>query len=186
MGIMTPEELAEEERELEENKSVFPHFLVEEFRKGREERRIRAQTGKRVPYNPTKITDFLPLITNIWVISNKDYQERFWVRQELPMRGDSFDETTMTFEEDSEGILEEIDPPIEMTDKQRKMLTKLFHLVEDYCGEVDTPFKTHGRIDREIVPGEKWDKIRQYAKVVYEELSGDDLDAWEKHRANGE
>ena len=98
------------------------------------------------------------------------------------MRGDSFDETTMTFEEDSEGILEEINPPIEMTDKQRKMLTNLFHLVEDYSGEIATPFKTNGRVDRDIVPGEKWDNIRQYARLVYEELSGDDLGEWEKSR----
>jgi hypothetical protein len=167
---VTPEELIAEEKELQEDKKIYPPFLVEEFRKCREEIRIEEKTGKSIPFEPTKITDFTVLITNIWKISNRDYQERFWVRQELPMRGDTFSESTMTFEDTAEGIL---DPSIsiQMTKKQRAMLTQLFHLVEDYKNDRDTPCSRYGEKDEEIVNDPRWDKIRSYAKDIYEELT---------------
>ena len=162
-----------EEKQIEEDKKIYPPFLVEEFRKCREEIRIEEKTGKPIPFEPTKITDFTVLITNIWKISSKDYQERFWVRQELPMRGDTFSESTMTFEDAAEGIL---DPyvSIRMTKKQRAMLTQLFHLVEDYKNDRDTPCSRYGEKDEEIVNDPRWDKIRIYAKDVYEELIKED------------
>ncbi|QVL56457.1 MAG: hypothetical protein KFB95_04480 [Simkaniaceae bacterium] len=162
-----------EEKQIEEDKKIYPPFLVEEFRKCREEIRIEEKTGKPIPFEPTKITDFTILITNIWKISSKDYQERFWVRQELPMRGDTFSESTMTFEDAAEGIL---DPyvSIQMTKKQRAMLTQLFHLVEDYKNDRDTPCSRYGEKDEEIVNDPRWDKIRVYAKDVYEELVKED------------
>lgn len=166
---MTPEERIAEEKELQEDQTIYPPFLVEEFRKGREERRIEKKTGERAPQSFSKITDFLQLIRTTWVISNKDYQERFWVRRELPMRGDTFSESTMTFEDAAEGIL---DPyvSIQMTKKQRAMLTQLFHLVEDYKNDRDTPCSRYGEKDEEIVNDPRWDKIRNYAKEVYQEL----------------
>ncbi|QVL56456.1 MAG: hypothetical protein KFB95_04475 [Simkaniaceae bacterium] len=166
---MTPEELIAEEKELQEDRTIYPPFLVEEFRKGREEIRMEEKTGSSVAFEPTKITDFLQLIRTTWIISNKDYQERFWVRQELPMRGDTFSESTMTFEDTAEGIL---DPyvSIRMTKKQRAMLTQLFHLVEDYKNDRDTPCSRYGEKDEEIVNDPRWDKIRVYTKDVYQEL----------------
>ncbi|QVL56459.1 MAG: hypothetical protein KFB95_04490 [Simkaniaceae bacterium] len=157
----------------EEQEEIYPPFLVNEFKKNREERKNRPQFIKNdedLPPPPTKITDFLQLIRTTWVISNKDYQERFWVRQELPMRGDTFSESTMTFEDAAEGIL---DPyvSIGMTKKQRAMLTQLFHLVEDYKNDRDTPCSRYGEKDEEIVNDPRWDKIRNYAKEVYEELT---------------
>ena len=116
-------------------------------------------------------------------ISNKEFQERFWVRNELPdVILDYFDKTTEIFEEDAEAVLDTKDYSVEMTNKQRKMLSELLRLVEDYDGEVDTPFKTHGRVDAEIVYGKKWDKIRQYAKQVYEEITGESADLSEADR----
>ena len=159
-----------EEKQIEEDKKIYPPFLVEEFRKCRKEIRIEEKTGKSISFEPTNITDFTVLITNIWKISSKDYQERFWVRQELPMRGDTFSESTMTFEDAAEGIL---DPSIsiQVTKKQRAMLTQLFHLVEDYKNDRDTPCSRYGEKDKEIVNDPRWDKIRSYAKDVYEELT---------------
>ena len=156
----------------EEQEEIYPPFLVNEFKKNREERKNRPQFIKNdedLPPPPTKITDFLQLIRTTWVISNKDYQERFWVRQELPMRGDTFSESTMTFEDTAEGIL---DPyvSIRMTKKQRAMLTQLFHLVEDYKNDRDTPCSRYGEKDEEIVNDPRWDKIRVYTKDVYQEL----------------
>jgi len=160
----------------EEQEEIYPPFLVNEFKKNREERKNRPQFIKNdedLPPPPTKITDFLQLIRTTWVISNKDYQERFWVRQELPMRGDTFSESTMTFEDAAEGIL---DPyvSIQMTKKQRTMLTQLFHLVEDYKNDRDTPCSRYGEKDEEIVNDPRWNKIRNYAKDVYEELVKED------------
>jgi len=160
----------------EEQEEIYPPFLVNEFKKNREERKNRPQFIKNdedLPPPPTKITDFLQLIRTTWVISNKDYQERFWVRQELPMRGDTFSESTMTFEDAAEGIL---DPyvSIQMTKKQRTMLTQLFHLVEDYKNDRDTPCSRYGEKDEEIVNDPRWHKIRNYAKDVYEELVKED------------
>jgi hypothetical protein len=89
------------------------------------------------------------------------------------MRGDTFSESTMTFEDAAEGIL---DPyvSIQMTKKQRTMLTQLFHLVEDYKNDRDTPCSRYGEKDEEIVNDPRWNKIRNYAKDVYEELVKED------------
>jgi len=162
-----------EEKQIEEDQTIYPPFLVEEFKKCREEIRMEEKTGNSIPFEPTKITDFLQLIRTTWVISNKDYQERFWVRQELPMKGDTFSETTMTFEDTAEGILD-ADSFIRMTKKQRAMLTQLFHLVEDYKSALDTPRSRYGEKDEEIVNDPRWDKVRNFAKEVYDELTKED------------
>nr|VFK45104.1 MAG: hypothetical protein BECKSD772F_GA0070984_12094 [Candidatus Kentron sp. SD]VFK49686.1 MAG: hypothetical protein BECKSD772E_GA0070983_12144 [Candidatus Kentron sp. SD]VFK81177.1 MAG: hypothetical protein BECKSD772D_GA0070982_12451 [Candidatus Kentron sp. SD] len=179
---MTPEEIRSEEKEFQGDCEFYPPFLVEEFRKGREERRTREKTGKRIPYNPTKITDFLPLITNIWVISNKDYQVQYWGKQ--GQWGDNYMETMEEFLGDVEAVLDTSDYAVEMTLKQSEMLQKLYYMVEDFEDDPNTPDDPgYGVNDAELIKAPKWEKIRQYAKLVYEELSGDDLDAWEKSRA---
>ena len=181
---MTPEELIKEEKELEEDKSIYPPFLVEEFRKGRAEKRLEKKTGKRTPYNPKNITDFLQVIRTIWVISNKEYQKRFWVRQEPPMLyGDNYMETMETFLGDAEGVLDTSDYAVEMTPKQREMLEKFYNMMEDYEADPDSADDPgYGVNDAEIIEDPKFAKCREYAKLVYEELSGDDLDEWEAQR----
>ena len=172
MRIVTPEELIAEEKELQEDKKIYPPFLVEEFRKCREEIRIEEKTGKSIPFEPTKITDFTVLITNIWKISNRDYQERFWVRQELPMRGDNFMETTMTFNQHVRGVSEAKDLGlVKMDEKQYEMLMKLYNMIDEFEADPDTPPDPgYGENDKEIVADPRWDKIRNFAKEVYEEL----------------
>ncbi|QVL56454.1 MAG: hypothetical protein KFB95_04465 [Simkaniaceae bacterium] len=120
-----------------------------------------------------KITDFLQLIRTTWVISNEDYQERFWVRQELPMRGDNFMETTMTFNQDLEGVLEAVEAGhVKIAKKQYEMLIKLYNLIDKFDGDPDTPPDPgYGENDKEIVADPRWDKIRNFAKEVYEELT---------------
>lgn len=149
----------------EEQRKLYPKFVADEMEK------LRSDPIVNNPIHPTKITDFLPMITCIWKISNKNYQEKHWVRQESPMRGDCFDNTTETFEEDAEAILTQKDPCIEMTDKQRKMLDQLLHLVEEYDGDPNTPLSRYGENDAAIVADPRWDKIRQYAKMVYQEIA---------------
>ncbi|MCB1109765.1 MAG: hypothetical protein KDK64_02200 [Chlamydiia bacterium] len=173
---MTPEESATEQKRLAEDKSLYPPFIVEGLKSLREQMRLEARTGK--PHQRcSKITDFIQLICDIWIISNKEFQERFWVRQELPdVILDYFDQATETFEEDAEIVLNAKDPPIEMTSKQREMLSHLLHLVEEYDGDPSTPLSRYGENDAPIVADPRWDKIRQYAKIVYEEITGESAD----------
>jgi len=161
----------------EERRDIYPPFIVSEIEKEDPE-----------DFVAKKITDFLQLLRVIWVISNKDYQERFWVRQELPMRGDNYMETMETFLGDGEAVLEANEAGrVSMTPKQREMLTTLYDMVEDFDGDpnplcpIDTMFDKPDN-DAEIISHPDWEKIRQYAKLVYEELSGDDLDRWESER----
>jgi hypothetical protein len=147
-------------------KNIYPSFIVRKMLEMDENPEINDKPN-------TKITDFLRIYIEIWRISNRDYQERFWVKQELPMKGDTFSETTMTFEDTAEGILDP-DASIQMTKKQRAMLTQLFHLVGDYKNDPDTPRSRYGEKDDEIVNDPRWDKIRNYAKEVYDELTKED------------
>ena len=159
-----------------EQKNFYPPFLSLEFEKSEQRLKQERETGKYIPFNPIKVTDFLPLIHCIWKMSNKEYQERFWVRQELPMRGDNYMETMETFLHDGRAVLDTSDYAVEMTDKQRKMLQKLYDMAEgfeDDDSSADDP--GYGVNDPEIVVDPKWDKVRQYAKLVYEEISGDKL-----------
>ena len=169
---MTPEERVAEEKELQEDQTIYPPFLVEEFKKCREEIRMEEKTGNSIPFEPTKITDFLQLIRTTWVISNKDYQERFWVRQELPMRGDNFMETTMTFNQDLEGVLEAKETGhFKIAKKQYEMLIKLYNMIDKFEADPDTPPDPgYGENDEEIVNDPRWDKVRNFAIEVYEEL----------------
>ena len=176
---MTPEELAEEEKELAEDKRVYPPFLVEEFRKGRENQRIEKRTGKSVPYSLKKITDFTQVIRTTWVISNKAYQEENWGKH--GQWGDNYGEITLTFEEDAEAVLEANEAGrVSMTPKQREMLQRLYDIVEEYDDDPDNPLSNYGENDEAIINDPRWQEIGKYARLVYEELSGDDLDAWEK------
>nr|VFK80995.1 MAG: hypothetical protein BECKSD772D_GA0070982_11931 [Candidatus Kentron sp. SD] len=173
---MIPEKLIQEEEELEEDKKVYPPFLVRQFRKGRERRK------KNLPQSFSKITDFTQVIRTIWVISNKPYQEQYWGKQ--GQWGDNYGETTLTFFEDGENVLDANKAGrVSMTTKQRDMLQKLYDMVFEYDTDQTNPESRYGENDKAIVNDPKWQEIGKYAKIVYEELSGDDLDAWEKSRA---
>lgn len=163
---MTPEELRE----------FYPPFIAEKIIELKEHPEINDRPR-------TKIEDFYPLYGMIWRISNKDYQERFWVGQELPMRGDNYMETMETFLGDGEAVLEANEAGrVSMTPRQREMLQKFYDMMEDFeeNGEAEDP--GYGINDAAIIEDPKFAKCREYAKLVYEELSGDDLDAWEKQR----
>ncbi|MDN3508817.1 MAG: hypothetical protein P0S93_02150 [Candidatus Neptunochlamydia sp.] len=179
--ILTPEEIIAEKKELDKDKALYPPFLVEEFRKGREETRIEERTGKSILYQPTKITDFLSLLCCIWRISNKAYQEEFWGKQ--GQWGDNYMETMEIFFGDSEAVLEANDAGrVSISPNQRKMLQELCNRIDRFFADPETPESEYGENDKAMINDPKWQKIGEYAKLVYEELSGDDLDAWEKQR----
>ena len=164
---MTPEDLKTKYSKLyEDYEKIFPDFINKKSRELREDPTINDLPN-------TKITDFTVLITNIWKISNRDYQERFWVRQELPMRGDNFMETTMTFNQHVRGVSEAKDLGlVKMDEKQYEMLMKLYNMLDEFEADPDTPPDPgYGENDKEIVADSRWDKIRNFAKDVYEELT---------------
>ena len=114
-----------------------------------------------------KITDFLWLIRCIWNISNADYQESISVKHETLEIVDSYDDTIMYFIEDTDGIIEARDAGrIEMTDHQYHMLKKLYDMVDAYDMDDKRPNN-----DKEIANDPEWDEVRDYAKLVYEELT---------------
>lgn len=155
----------------EERRKTYPPYIVRE-------------TEKEDPpgFVLTKITDFLPLLRAIWKISNKPYQKEYWGKP--GQWGDNYMETMETFLGDAEGVLDTTDRTIEMTPKQREMLQKLYDMMEDYEADpnsADDP--GYGVNDAAIIEDPLFAKCREYAKLVYEELSGDDLEAWEKSRS---
>ena len=158
-------------------KTVYPPFVVKKMVELNEHPEINDQPN-------TKITDFYPLHLSIWKMSNKDYQERHWVQQEPPIIADNYMETLEIFLSDGRAVLKANDADrVSMTPKQREMLQKLYYMVEDFELAEDTPEDPgHGINDAEIISHPKWHQIQDYAKLVYEELSGDDLDAWEKSK----
>ena len=114
-----------------------------------------------------KISEFTWLIKKIRCISDMEYQQRIWVRHEDLNICDSYDDTTMYFEEDSEAILKAADAGrVEMTEKQYALLKELYEKVEEYDMRKDLP-----EDDKGIVQDPDWHEIREFAKVVYEELS---------------
>lgn len=165
----------------EEQKKEYPPFLVKEFEASRKRLERERNQEEVYSYNPTKITDFLPLIHCIWKISSKTYQKEHWNKH--GQWGDNYSETMETFLGDAEGVLDTSDYAVEMTPKQREMLEKFYNMMEDYeadPGSADDP--GYGVNDAAIIEDPLFSKCREYAQLVYEELSGDDLDEWEKQR----
>lgn len=141
------------------SRDFLPSFLKEKYRELDEHPELNERCEK--------ITDFLWLIRCIWNISNADYQEWIWVKHETLEIVDSYDDTIMYFIEDTDGVIEARDAGrIEMTENQYDMLKALYDMVEDY----DTSDNRPGT-DKEIVSDPKWHEIRDYAKLVYEELT---------------
>ncbi|QVL55803.1 MAG: hypothetical protein KFB95_00950 [Simkaniaceae bacterium] len=157
---------------------------MEGLRSLREQIRLENQTGKS-HQSFSKVTDFIQLILSIWIISDKKYQERFWVRKENPESHiDNYMETMEEFLSTGEAVLDTSDYAVEMTPKQREMLQKLYTMLDDFDGDGDSADDPgYGINDAAIIEDPKFDKCRRYARLVYEELSGDDLDAWEKSRS---
>ena len=100
-------------------------------------------------------------------ISDREYQNSIWVNHNNPNIIDSYDDTTMYFCEEGLAAIEARDAGrIEMTDNQYDMLKKLFEMVDAYdlC-------EIRPDLDKDIVNDPRWHEIRDYAKLVYKELS---------------
>ena len=60
-----------------------------------------------------------------------------------------------------------------MKDKERKMLTRLLRLVEEYDCDQKNPSSRGGENDAAIMKDPNWQEIRNYAKLIYEEITGE-------------
>ena len=163
---------------IQEEENYYPPFLSRKFEESEKRLERERNQGEVYSYNPTKITDFLPLIHCIWKLSSKPYQKEYWNKH--GQWGDNYSETMETFLGDCRAVLDTSDYAVEMTPKQREMLQKFYDMMEDFeeNGEAEDP--GYGVNDAAIIEDPLFAKCREYAKLVYEELSGDDLEAWEK------
>ncbi|MBF5058936.1 hypothetical protein [Candidatus Neptunochlamydia vexilliferae] len=111
-----------------------------------------------------KIGDFSSLIGTIRIISDKDYQERIWVRREDPTSCDTYEATTMELYEVGDPIVEDPSDVI-MTKEQYRMLKNLCQMVDEYDSLLDQPEDDEG-----IVNDPRWHKIIEYAKPLFDNL----------------
>lgn len=173
MGKMPlPRKLSDEEKE--EIYREAPPFLAKKTIEFTENPKLYDQPN-------TKIEDFHDVYYEIWKISNKTYQEEYWGKE--GQWGDNFGESTLIFEDRAEAVLDTSDYTIEMTPKQREMLQNLLDMVLEYDEDENAPLSRYGENDQAIINDPRWEEIGKYAKLVYEELSGDDLDEWERQNA---
>lgn len=154
LGIMSPEE----------RRKIYPPFLVREMEQILENPKLKEESCE-------KVTDFLQLMRAIWAISSQQYQERFWIQKEEPMEHDSFEETTATLIHDGKEALRHKEiGRIEMSKKQYDMLKSLCHRVEVFQAAIEK-----GKSDQEIITDPRWEEIREEAKLVYQEITGETL-----------
>ena len=154
LGIMSPEE----------RRKIYPPFLVREMEQILENPKLKEESCE-------KVSDFLQLMRAIWAISSQQYQERFWIQKEEPMEHDSFEETTATLIHDGKEALRHKEiGRIEMSKKQYDMLKSLCHRVEVFQAAIEK-----GKSDQEIITDPRWEEIREDAKLVYQEITGDTL-----------
>jgi hypothetical protein len=73
----------------------------------------------------------------------------------------------MYFFEDTYSILKDISNMI-ISEKEFQMLKTLYEMVDEYDDLADRPDTDEG-----IVNDPRWAKVREYAKLVYEELKKD-------------
>ncbi len=114
-----------------------------------------------------KAPAFLSIIDTIKEMSDKAYQTCQWVARKNPKDYACYENTVIYFIEDADAVLESRnDSDIQLTNLQYQMLKKLYDIVDIYDSSDDCPEN-----DAEIVADLNWHKVREYAKLVYEELT---------------
>ena len=114
-----------------------------------------------------KAPAFLSIIDTTREMSDKTYQICQWVARKNPKDYACYENTVMYFIEDADAVLESRnDSDIQLTNLQYQMLKKLYDMVDTYDSSEDRPEN-----DAEIVADPNWHKVREYAKLVYEELT---------------
>lgn len=109
---------------------------------------------------------FQSLIETLESLISRDFQARQWVAREDPKIASCFHNDTMYFFEDGDALIEAYEAGrVEMSDKQYQMLKTLYQMVNEYDDLMDRP-----ETDEGIVNDPRWSKVREYAKLVYEEL----------------
>lgn len=110
---------------------------------------------------------FSSIIETIQEISDESYQLQQWVFRKNPKDYACYDNAIIYFLEDCTAIFKSWDAHrISMTDKQYIMLKTLYNMINTYDMSDARP-----ELDKDIVNDPKWHEIRDYAKLVYDELT---------------
>ena len=89
-------------------------------------------------------------------ISDKEYQERVWIRGEGP-EVDNFDETVCHFFDDGDPILKKY-KEYQITEKQYQLLIHFRKEFQEFSGENDFP--------EEFIDTQEWEEVMKSAKEV--------------------
>ncbi|MES2200077.1 MAG: hypothetical protein V4489_07925 [Chlamydiota bacterium] len=100
------------------------------------------------------------VISNIWHVSNKEYQKRVWIGGKGP-EGDDFDETSMYILDEGESLLQER-KYLDITDHQYNLLKTFWNEYEAFC---DKPGLEHYLLEL-FIDTQEWTKITELAKEV--------------------
>ncbi|MGB7127742.1 MAG: hypothetical protein WBD50_01460 [Candidatus Rhabdochlamydia sp.] len=93
-------------------------------------------------------------------ISDKEYQERVWIRGEGP-EVDDFDETVCNFFQDGNGIIQNY-KDFGITDKQYHLLVKFRDEFNDFCRGPALEYY----LPQLFIDTPEWEKITEMAKEV--------------------
>ena len=112
-------------------------------------------------------------LETIKVLSDKEFQERIWLKGLGPECCD-FDEVICDFFDDSEGIFPKY-RKYGISEKQYQILLKFYKLLERYCDYTSE----EGIVEAEIILKDpKWHEIQEFAKKVLKAF--EDFDFSEK------
>ena len=103
------------------------------------------------------------LMESIDSLFNKELQKKAWENGNYETYAD-YTEVTMSFLEDCEPVLKDY-RKYGLSQKQHDDLQKLCNMINIYDSSQDRP-----DADEEICKDPEWHKIREYAKVVYNDL----------------
>lgn len=106
--------------------------------------------------NEDKNQILMSLLETIEGISNKEYQQRVWIRGEGP-EIDDFDETVCHFFQEGDGIIQRY-KEFDLEKKQYKLLNDFRYKFKDFCARNDSPI--------EFIDTPEWENIRKKAKEL--------------------
>ena len=110
---------------------------------------------------------FGSILDTIKEIADYNYQLHQWIARENPKDYGCYENAIMYFLEDGEAVFDAWNAGrIEMTDTQYHMLKTLYDMVDVYDRSDKRP-----DTDKDIVNDPEWHRIRNYAKLAYEELA---------------
>lgn len=97
-------------------------------------------------------------------LSDIEWQKRGWGGGDNPSKYIGFDEIVMEFMDSCEIVLTRPEK-YHLSLSQQQSMKKLFAMLDEYCSNEKRPNN-----ERDIIDDPEWDKIRKFAKKVYNDL----------------